>query len=206
MSELDIFSAIEEAGDEIKEERIIDLGPISRLVEKQAMLEGPVDISMEDRLSRFIQKENVSVATIEECLRNRKKDLYKVRQQQIPEIMKSFELDAITTTSGTEIKIIGDISITRKSDEKLFDYLRSNDAGDLIKNKIIVSVDNEAERRYLAKKLEEEDCIFESKEDIHSGTLKKYLKELKKEGKAVPEDAVSVFDYEYSKIKKGKKK
>lgn len=197
----DIFSDIEKAGDEVKKTQKVDLGPVSRMVEIQGMLEAKANPDLVRRLNKVIKDYNISIDTIAECLKERNKELFRVRQQQIPEIMKEFGLDAVTTTDGTSIKIVGDISVTKKDDEKLFKYLRANNAGDLIKNQVIVSVNNEEERLEVVKVLDGTVCDYAIKEAIHAGTLKKHIKALKKEGKVPPEDAVAVFDYEYSKIK-----
>lgn len=196
-----IFEAIEEAGDEVKESKKIDLGPLSKAVEKQGMLEGPVNTLHVKNLNQIIIENDLSIETLEECLKIRKKELYKVRQQQIPEIMKEFGLSDVKTLDGTSIKIVGDIQVTKKDETKLFKYLRENKAGDLIKNQVIVTVESEEQRKEVVASLDKTDCCYEAKEGVHAATLKKYIKDLQKEGKKIPEDAVNVFDYEYSKIK-----
>ena len=195
-----IFESIEKAGDEVKEKQKVDLGPISRMVERQGMLEAKADNGLVRRLNKVIVDYNISIGTITECLKDRNKELFRVRQQQIPEMMKEFGLDGVTATDGTKIDIKKDFSVTKKDEVKLFKYLRSHKSGDLIKNQVIVTVDNEEERLEVVEALDEARCSYEVKEGIHAGTLKKYIKGLKKEGKAIPEDAVAVFDYEYSKI------
>lgn len=198
---VDIFAAIEEAGDKDKESKKVDLGPISRMVEVQAMLEAKADTDLVRRLNKVIKDYKISIGTIQECLKDRNKELYRVRQQQIPEMMKEFGLDALKTTDGTSIKIMGDISVTKKDEQKLFKYLRANKAGDLIKNQVIVSVEDNGEREEVIEALDNTSCCYVAKETIHAGTLKKHIKSLQKEGKQIPEDAVAVFNYEYSKIK-----
>lgn len=196
-----IFDAIEEAGAKVQETQKVDLGPISVLVEKQGMLEAKGDPDLIRRLNKVIKDYNISIGTIEDCLKDRKKELFRVKQQQIPEMLKGFGLTAIEALDGTSIEIKKDFSITKKDEAKIFKYLRDNKSGDLIKNQVIVTVDDEKERLEVIETLDKTSCSYEAKETIHSGTLKKHIKGLKKKGKAFPEDAVSVFDYEYSKIK-----
>lgn len=196
-----IFDAISEAGEKVKKDKKVDLGPLSILVEKQGMLEGKADPDLVRRLDKVIKDYKISIGTISECLKNRNKELFRVRQQQIPEIMKEFGLDGVKALDGTSIQIVGDISITKKDEQKIFKYLRDHEAGDLIKNQVIVTVDNEEERKEVIESLDKTSCCYEAKEGIHAGTLKKYIKSLKEKGKQIPEDAVAVFDYEYSKIK-----
>lgn len=196
-----IFEAIEEAGEQVKEKQKVDLGPISKMVERQGMLEGDADPDLVRRLNKVITDYNVSIGTIEDCLKDRKKELFRVKQQQIPEMMKEFGLNAVEAVDGTFINIKKDFSVTKKDESKIFKYLRDNKSGDLIKNQVIVMVENEDERLEVIKSLDKTSCSYESKEGIHAGTLKKFIKELKEKGKAFPEDAVAIFDYEYSKIK-----
>lgn len=197
-----IFEAIEKAGDKAQESKKVDLGPLSVLVEKQGMLESKLDKNHVSELNKIILDNNLSIETIAECLKMRNKELFKIRQQQIPEVMKEFGLTEVKALDGTSIKIVGDINVTKKDDAKLFKYLRDNKAGDLIKNQVIVTVEDEKERLEVITELDKTSCSYETKEGIHAGTLKKYVKELKKEGKQIPEDAVGVFDFEYSRIKK----
>jgi len=198
----DIFADIEEAADKDKEDKTIDLGPISRLVDQQAMLERTALETHVQNLYSFIKLNNMSIETIEEAMKLRAKDLFKVRQVQIPEMMKEFGLNAIESTSGTAIKIMDGLSVTIKDADKLHAFLRKNEAGDLIKNKITIEVENEEKRKEVVKLLESKELNYEVKEAVHNATLKKHVKDLRKDGKDLPNESVKIYEYEYSKIKK----
>lgn len=198
----DIFGALEEAADREQEEKTIDLGPISRLVDKQGRLESKADQTDVEILYQEVLRTDASIDTIEEVLKRRKKDLFKVRQQQIPELMQEFGLSTVATSGGVKIKIEKGVSVTTKSQEKLHKYMRANGAGDLIKNQLMVVVANEEERKEVVAKLDETMCEYKPKEGVHSATLKKYVKDLLEEGKQLPPEAANVYEYEYSKIQK----
>ena len=195
----DIFKEIEEAGDKVKKEQTIDLGMISRLVESQVMLERKANDWNVNKIISFSRTNEYSIEDLEEALKLRKKVLFNIRQVQIPEVMKEFGLDSIKTTTGTTIKIKGDISVSIKDETNFFKYLRENEAGDLIKEVIIVSVTSE-ERKEVIDTLDQTECVYETKEGIHAQTLKKYIKGLREKGVKVPENLVSIYEYQFSKI------
>lgn len=200
----DIFADIAKAGKEEQQKQQVDLGPITRLVDTQAMLEGGKNDDHVSDIYNFINEMDASIETLEEVMKLRKKDLFNVRQVQIPEMMKEFGLEEVRSTSGTSIKIMDGLSVTVKNADKLYQFLRDNEAGDLIKDVVIVMADADTEKvmKEVIESLNKIDCLFERKESVHNGTLKKYVKELLKEGKTVPEEAVNLYQYEYSKIKK----
>ena len=198
---MDIFKEIEEAGDKVREKQEIDLGPISRLADRQKLLESKSTEKNIDSIYGLACRLNASIEDLEEALKKRKKDLYNVRQVQIPELMKEFGLDSITTINGAKIKIQDGVSVTTKDQSALFIYLRKHNAGDLIKNQIIIPTDNEESRIKITKLLEDIQAPFEEKASVHSATLKKYVKDKLKEGIKIPEKIVSTFEYKVSKVK-----
>lgn len=198
----DIFKDIEAAADEDKKDKVIDLGPISRLVDKQHMLEkSAIELDV-NCLYAYIKEHDISMATLEEATKKRAKDLFNVRQVQIPELMKEFGLNAIESSSGVKIKIMDGLSVTVKDKDKLHKFLRDNDAGDLIKNNVTVEVENEEKRKEVVELLEKHDFSVTSKEAVHAATLKKHVKGMLEKGKAIPEESLKTYEYEYSKIKK----
>lgn len=198
----DIFGDIEKAADEDNAKKQIDLGPISRLVKKQAILEGPANPKIVGALYTQLIGMGGSVKDLEEALKILNKDLFQVRQVQIPELMKEFGLDGIQTDTGTKIEIKDGISVSVRDKEKLHAYIRSQDSGDLIKDSITIETDTEESRKEVMELLEKIDCMFERKEGIHSGTLKKFIKDGLAKGNKPPDEAVNIYEYRFSKIKK----
>lgn len=197
-----IFSDIEKAADADEERKEIDLGPISALAKKQAMMEHPADDFRVKTLYGTIKKNGLSVADVEAALKMLKKDLFQVSQVQIPELMKEFGLDAITTNTGVKIEVKDGISVSVRDQQKLFAYVRENDSGDLIKNSIVVQTDTTDGRKEVLKLLENADCFFEEKEVLHPATLKKFIKDGLEKGNRPDDDVVNIYEYRFSKIKK----
>lgn len=201
----DIFQVIEAAGEADKKAQKIDLGPISVLADKQAALESKALESRVNLVYSLCEKIGASVLDIEEALKKRKKDLFNIRQIQIPELMKEFGLESLKTNTGASIEIKGGVSVSIKDNKKLFKYVRDCNSGDLIKNVIIIEASDDGTREGLITFLEESFVPFEQKESIHSATLKKFVKEQIESGKKPPENAVNTFEYNFSKLKKAKK-
>lgn len=197
-----IFDDIAKAEEE--EKKIIDLGILSPMVSKQAMLEAPKNDITVDTLYKKAQALFASVADLEAIVKLRKKELFNVRQIQIPEHMAELGLESVTTEDGTTINIKGDITVTLKDPQAFYSLLRKEGKGDIIKDTITVTLQKDSEAPKIVKALEKANCLFDRKETVHFQTLKKYFKELRKKGKNVSEEIAGVYEYKYSKLKKKK--
>jgi hypothetical protein len=198
----DIFADMEAAAAQIeKENQQIDLGPISRLVDKQQMLEAKPGLDRVKKLLKLVDEIGASVADIDETVKQRKKHLFNVRQVQIPEMMRGFGLKSVTTETGTTIEIKDGLSVTVKSADRLYAFLRQKGLGDIIKDTITVAVDDEKSGKGVIESLEKLGVLFNRKEAVHGGTLKKQCKLLLEKGETVPPEVATLYQYEYSNIK-----
>lgn len=199
----DIFKDFEDIVDKEKSEpKEFDLGPISVLGDKQAALEEKVNDNRVELIKKFCDEIGASIADIDEVLKMFKKDLFNVRQVQIPELMVEFNLESITTSSGVKLTIKDDINVTTKDKEALYAFMRSTGSADLIKNRITVEIQNEKQRKEAIDLLDKTELAYQSDESVHFQTLKKFVKDQLAAGKVLPNKAVSVFEYRYTKIKR----
>lgn len=196
-----IFAEITKADNEIKKTQKIDLGPISRLVDQQAMLEAKLDQTNADSLYQIVKENSMSLADLAEVAKMRGKDLFNVRQIEIPELMKEFGLTVVESTSGTKIQILDGINVTVKDKAAMHKFLRDTHAGDLIKDNIVITMDDEKERKEVMEVLENTMCSFVQNESVNGQTLKKHVKGMLEKGETIP-DSMSIYEYKYSKIKK----
>ena len=201
----DIFSDILEAGEEAEkqEAKSIDLGPLSELAKRQAALEAKPDQIKVDSLLDHIKKISASIKDVEEVLKAHKKVLNAVRQKEIPETMKAFNLSEVTTDTGAKITIKSDVSCTIKDPDKLYAFVSDRGDGAIIKDNVTVVMPEDSKELFdaLSTMLEAQDAAYERKRAIHGGTLKKYVKDRQAEGVALPEEAIKVFEYSYAKLK-----
>jgi predicted transcriptional regulator len=199
---MDIFKEFEEEAKKEKN-KAVDLGPVSALVKKQAMLERKAVPVCVATLYRFIKEQNFSVSEVEEALKLRKADLNDIKNNQIPELMREYGLSSVTTDDGATIEIKDGLSVTVKDQEKLLAYVREQEAGDLIKNNLTIAIKGEEKTvDHIRDVLNELGVEHNEKEAIHPQTLKKFIKGQLKEGKRPDDNVVNIYEYRYSNIKK----
>jgi len=197
----DIFKDLEKEADALEEEKSqVDLGPLSRLVQRQARLEAQSKENTVNKLVNYIKQLDASVKDVEQALKARKRDLFNISQVQIPELMKEIGLESITTTDGSIINLKKDFSTTIKNEEGFFKYLRDNNYGDLIKDKIAITIQSEKEVKLFEKLIDQVDCFYERKTGVHPQTLKKFVNDQLAEGNKIPEDLLKIYEYQFSKL------
>jgi len=144
-----------------------------------------------------------------------KRELARLEQEDVPELMREIGLESITVTGGRVIELVDEIScgITAENRPAAMAWLDDNGFGGLIKTKLEVLFNREdralalrlAER--MAKEAEREEVIIDREvvENVHAATLKKFIKEELEKGSTVPFDLFSVHPYSKARIKQGKK-
>lgn len=203
MNDVDIFQEFQDAAetDEQEKEKEIDLGRISRLVDIQAAMEREPDINNVRNLYHYIKTVGLSNKDVEEALKLLGKDLFRVKQQQIPELMDEYGLESITTKSGDTIKVEKGLSLSVRDHDKLHAYLREHNYGDLIKNVITIPIKKESLRKEVTDFLQANNTPYEQKEAVHHSTLKAHIKRGLETGQVPGDDIVNIHEYKYSKIK-----
>lgn len=202
MCDIDIFGALAEAAEEVGEQQkqAVDLGPISELADKQSRLDAKENKTIARLIYDHAINMGASVKDVEGALKLIKKDLFDVKQNQLPELMGSFGLTEVTTDNGAKITIKDGLSPTVKDAEKLYDFVREIGDGAIIKDNVTVSL-NEEVADSLFEVLVGLDLEYDRKQGIHAATLKKWCKDKLADGVNLPE-AISVFEYKYAQLKK----
>lgn len=198
----DIFSDIEAAAEEDAKNKTFDLGPLTPMIEKQKRLEAKPNTEEVDYLYNVFVERGSSISDVEEALKNLKKDLFRIKQNQIPEFMKGVGLKEVKTEDGFKLKIEDGISITVRDRLVLNAFIRSQNYGSIIKDAIIVELGeiSPEELEQINNILETIDCSYERKESVHGQSLKKFIKDMMKAGIDIPKDSANVFEYQYSTI------
>lgn len=199
--------------EEIKDEKPIPtdqeiLKTIGSLGRKQAALEESAKEADVQKLLKFIRESGMSVPTVTEALKCRQEDLNQVRMRELPDIMKEAGLANFTLENGTKIEVKKDINVTVPDKPAFYTWMIQNGHEALIKNKVVVQFPKDgrasAQRfmkyldRYYAKK---GSCVFENQEDIHSQTLKSFVKTHLESGGNLPSDLIKIFEFAFAKIK-----
>ena len=133
----------------------------------------------------------------EELLKNKKKELERISGEVIPTMLSEMGLSSLKLADGSavDVKPYYAANISLKNREAAYNWLRSNDLGDIIKNEITVSFgrneDNKAaEYANLARGQGYQPT---QKLKVEPMTLKALVRERIENGKDMPADIFNVF-------------
>lgn len=203
----DIFQDITEAAEEDAKNTTVDLGPLNPLISRQIELEAKTDLGKVNSIYDEVCRTSASVSDVEEALKRLKKDLFKIKQVQIPEFLKGLGIRTIETDEGFTIEIKGDVSVSVKDKVKLYQFIKDQKHGDIIKDSLkvefgeITEAEWEGLQLYMDKNI---NCSYERSEAVHAQTLKKFVRTMLKDGITIPPEFANIYEYEYSNLKKGK--
>lgn len=145
------------------------------------------------------------IESLEELLKQRKEELRQVAEDLLPSALEEYGLKELRMDDGSTVSVqtFYGASIPKDRTEEAFNWLRTNDFGDLIKNTVSVSFgrneDNVA--KSVASELRSQGYATSQKEWVEPMTLKAFVKEQIELGRAVPSDLFGVFTGRKTKIK-----
>ena len=159
-------------------------------------------------LARKIQEEEKNIATLEETLKEAKKKLLKLTDEDMPAVMQEvgmnkFELDDGSTV---EVKPTYGASILVDNRPQAYEWLRENGYDDIIKNNVICSFGRGEDDKASAFKAfaAKEGYVANQKTEIHSQTLRAFVKERVEAGDAFPIELFGAWVAQRAVIKRGK--
>tara|TARA_R110000824_G_scaffold7807_3_gene35256 strand:- start:9963 stop:10544 length:582 start_codon:yes stop_codon:yes gene_type:complete len=154
---------------------------------------------------RFIDtKDDISVA--EENVSKLKESLKQIKENDLPDMMSSLNMDQFKLTDGTVISIKDDVFASIKSDKNVeaLQWLDDNGLGDIIKHKISVSFnrgeheDAEKFKEFFGKSFKQE---LDEKSTVHPQTLKATAKEMVHSGQNLPDTLFNVYEAKIANVK-----
>ena len=159
--------------------------------------------SLADEVKKLRAMEDL-IKTMEEALKNKKKDLERVSGEIIPTLLSEMGLSSLKLADGSavDVKPYYSATISIANREKAYNWLRLNGLGDIIKNEISVSFGrNEdtkaADYAVLAKGQGYQPT---QKLKVEPMTLKALVRERVEAGKEMPTDIFNVFVGNRTKI------
>jgi len=141
----------------------------------------------------------------EELLKQRKLELKSVSEDLLPAALEEHGLKELRMADGSIVSVQSfyGASIPKDRTEDAFNWLRTNDFGDLIKNVVSVSFgrneDNVAKE--LQGNLQSKGFATSQKEWVEPMTLKAFVKEQIEVGREIPSDLFGIFTGRKAKIK-----
>lgn len=205
----------------------VDMQPTkSELKEILAFANRQLTLIGDDKAETYNPKQTLKLASIAElelALKDRNAELKQVSEVDLPAAMASVGMKVFTLDNGMQVKIEADIAVNIPTDQKAwcYNWLKKNGFGDIIKDefKVTFPTGKEKEAQEFYKELAKRQLDFSENMSIHSGTLKKFVKErieaasdenpkvAKKMAKLIPDfKKFGVFPYNKTTIKPVKAK
>ena len=149
------------------------------------------------------------VVDLEGSLKAAKAKLLQLTDYDLPDVMQEIGLTDFTLADGSklEIKQTYGARIPVEHREEAFTWLRENGHDDIIKNVVSVPFGRgeDSSARDFMSMVAEQGYYPDQKKEVHSQTLKAFVKELLQKGEAIPIDLFGVFTGHRATIKRGKK-
>ena len=144
-----------------------------------------------------------NVKQAESDLKSAQEKLRVVSEETLPGVMDELELKTFTTRDGLKIEIKEQIfgQITAANKAAAYAWLREHGHGSIIKPKIEVAPQDEAERKELLEQLQNVSMNFRDRSSVNYQTLGKWLREMLEEGLSLPEE-ITIQEKRFSKIER----
>lgn len=145
----------------------------------------------------FARAKLQEIETTENLLSDLKEQYRKLTEEDMPELMDELGVASVTLTSGERVVLdsVLHCGIPAARKDEALTWLRDNEHGDLIKNEISVKF-NKSEDNMVGEVKEVVEKLglnYEQKSNVHSMTLKAFIKEQMRSGKPLPQDLFGVF-------------
>ncbi len=162
------------------------------------------DLQRAVQLAELLLKLRENVTRLETELEAAKKDVRRVEQEDLPDLMQELGLETFKLKSGEtiEVKPEVDCGISEERRAKAHDWLTVNGFGGLIKTEVVAKFGRDEREAAVACA---EQIGGEMIERVHPSTLKSFVKEQMAAGKPLPFDLFGVHPYNKVKITAAKK-
>ena len=159
-------------------------------------------------ISRQIMYSESTIAKLEETLKEEKKNLLKLTDEEMPAILNEMGISKFTLDDGSEVVVKQTYggSITQANKEEAFAWLRDKGHDDNIKNSITCTFGRgeDDQANSFAEMAEKNGYIPESKTAVHPQTLRAWVKEQTENGNEFPMELFGAYIGQRATIKKGK--
>lgn len=162
------------------------------------------DLHRAVQLAELLLKLRENVTRLENDLETAKRDMRRVEQEDLPDLMQELGLATFKLTTGETIEVKPEIDcgISEERRVRAHDWLTTNGFGGLIKTEVVAKFGrDEREEAVRAANLINGEMV----ERVHPSTLKSFIKEQMAAGHPVPFDLFGVHPYNKVKITAAKK-
>jgi len=167
-----------------------------------------VGLSTIAELAVAIRTSEDNIANLENLLKEKKRELLKLTDEDLPSMLQEIGLSEFKLEDGSQVTIKPTYGASIKVEERpqAYEWLRENGYDDIIKNTVTCAFgrgedDNASAFAALAEK---EGFIPSQKEEIHSSTLRAFIKERVENGDEFPSELFGAYVGQRAVIKRSK--
>ena len=186
----DLFEDMEEQSSNIENLEQSDLTSVASLAKKQ-------------------KNQEQKVKDLEAELKEAKKELLRISDEEIPNLMSETGLSSLKLDDGSslDIKNIYGASILVANREKAYDWLREHGHDDIIKNRVVATFGRgqEDDAKVFMRVAYDNGVATDQESKIEPQTLKAWVKERMEAGEEFPTELFGAFMGQRAIIKGGKK-
>lgn len=185
------------------------------LAEQMATDAGNIQVSDEslNKISSLALRQVVledELAELEQKLKDKKDDLLRVAERELPDAMSEIGMEEFKLNDGTKIAVKRTFAgtITSKNQATAHKWLRVNGHGDLIKHTATVKFIKGQEEKAVAlfKQLKKAGLVYTDKEAVNHQTLQAFVREqmtaVQEEGAEFPQELFNVFPVQKATVKR----
>jgi hypothetical protein len=159
-------------------------------------------------LARHIRDEEEYIASLESDLKNAKKKLLKMTDEDMPAMLAEVGISSFALDDGStvEVKQTYGASILVNNRPQAYDWLRENGYDDIIKNTVLCQFGRGEDDKANAFSAfaEQEGFVPTQKTEIHPQTLRAFVKERCEAGEEFPMELFGAYVGQRAVIKRGK--
>lgn len=159
-------------------------------------------------LARKIRDEEMVIADLEKTLKDTKKNLLKLTDEEMPAMLAEVGISSFALDDGStvEVKQTYGASILVNNRPQAYEWLRDNGYDDIIKNTVLCQFGRGEDDRASAFSAfaEAEGFVPTQKTEIHPQTLRAFVKERCEAGEEFPMELFGAYVGQRAVIKRGK--
>ena len=160
-------------------------------------------------IARAIRDHEDLVSELDEKLKEAKRNLLKLTDEDLPAMLAELGLNAIELDDGSKVTVEptygGHIKVADR--EEAFQWLRDHDFGDIIKNTVTCRFARGEDQKAVdfMEAAESMKLFPEQKTEVHAQTLRAWVKERVEKGDSFPMDLFGAYIGQRAKIARSKR-
>lgn len=158
--------------------------------------------------ARQIRLQEQEIEATEKNLKDQRTELRRLTDEAMPGLFSELGLQSFKLEDGSEISVRQTYSASPNKDDRpqVYDWLRKNGYGDIIKNTVSCSFGQNEDSKAQAffDMAEEKGYVAEAKTEVHPSTLRAFVKERVENGDEFPTDLFGAWVGQRAVIKGGK--